>query len=271
MIAALQPKNGITWLLHICHQIRMQGREPDFEDQTEVIGWIEASKKMFGIDLATQQQPARPRIFITHLPYSLVPVGGRRIHCFRSQKDAVISAYLYYNSVLLLNDRVSLSVFAHIWLQQVEKCLNELTLWWEHRHDDNVLLLFFDDLKEDHAGCVHRIAKFMGVDCDEDVIARVVHTTSHAEMARHHSKFSSHKIATTIAKKIGEIPPPESEFTCRVRKSGGRSGDGHKLLPLEVQQHIDQLWQKIVTAKLGFINLQEMRETWKKEQPSSGL
>ena len=142
----------------------------------------------------------------------------------------------------------------------------DLVTWWEHRHDDNLLLLFFDDLKEDHAGCVCQIAKHMGVGCDEDVIARVVHTTSHAEMARHASKFSIRKIASKMQEVIGEELPPESEFVGRVRKDGGKSGQGKEKLPLEIQQKIDQLWQEIVTDKLGFKDLDEMRAAWKREQ-----
>ena len=34
-------KSGATWLTHICHQIRMQGSDPDFDDQTKVVSWIE--------------------------------------------------------------------------------------------------------------------------------------------------------------------------------------------------------------------------------------
>ena len=41
VIVATPPKNGTTWTLHICHQIRMQGQEPDFEDQNDIIGLIE--------------------------------------------------------------------------------------------------------------------------------------------------------------------------------------------------------------------------------------
>lgn len=141
-------------------------------------------------------------------------------------------------------------------------------MWWEHRNDKNVLLLFFDDLKEDHAGCVCRIAKFMGVDCDDDVVARIVHTTSHAEMVRHHSKFSSLRHTIMVAKKIGEEPPSESEFVGRVRKSGGKSGEGKEQLPIEVQQRIDEMWKGTVTAKLGFEDLEAMRESWKKERSS---
>ena len=151
-------------------------------------------------------------------------------------------------------------------LEKVELHLKDLLVWWEHRHDSDSLLLFFDNLKEDHEGCVRRIAKFMGVKCDEDVIARVVHTTTHTEMARHHSKFGVHRFATAVAEKLGESPPPEGESVSRVCRDGGKSGEGKQKLPVEAQQQIDQMWQEIVTAKLGFKDLNEMREAWKKEQ-----
>ena len=145
----------------------------------------------------------------------------------------------------------------------VAMVLNGLLVWWEHRHDDDVLFLFFDDLREDHAGCVRQIAKSTGIDCDEALLARVVHTTTHAEMVRHHSKFDAHNLAMMLAKKFGEEPP--TEFSGRVRKDGGKSGDGQKLPP-EVRQYIKEKWKEIVTAKLGFQNLKEMREAWHKEQ-----
>ena len=265
VIVAMPPKNGTTWMLHICHQIRMQGQEPDFKDQLDVVGWIEG-EKLLGIDVSTQNQPAKPRIFITHLRYSLVPVGGKRIHCFRDPKDSILSDYYFQDKLISLRGRVSLSVFAQFSLEQMlERRLNNLLVWWGHRHDDDVLLIFFDDLKEDHTGCVRRIAKFINVDCDEDAIARVVHTTSHAEMSRHESKFSVHRLARVVTEMLGETPPPEGAIVTRIRKDGGKSGEGKQKLPVEVQQRIDQMWQKIVTAKLGFRDLNEMRQAWKKE------
>ena len=85
---------------------------------------------------------------------------------------------------------------------------------------------FFDNLKEDHASSVRRIAKFMGVDCNEEV-AHVVHTTSHAEMSRHAIKFDTCKIVLKLSEKIGEEPTPEGEF------------EGKQKLPLEIQQCIE--------------------------------
>ena len=265
VIAAIPAKSGTTWMLHICHQIRMQGKEPDFDNQVEVVTWLEATKNLLDIDPADKPQPAKPRIFLTHLPYEFVPMGGRRLYCCRDQKDSLISAYYFLNSLLLLKGRIALPIFADIWMQAVEYRLKDLLIWWEHRHDNDLLLVFFDDLKEDHAGCVRRIAKHIGVDCDEDVIARVVHTTSHAEMSRLSSKFTNQKYQEIIAERVGETILPEDKVVSRVRKGGGKSGDGQQL-PLEIQQRIDQLWKDIVTAKLGFQDLNEMREAWKKEQ-----
>ena len=268
VIVVVPPKNGTTWLLHICHQIRMKGREPDFEDQLDIMGgWIEASPEVTGgMYNMTQEQPADPRIFASHLQYSLVPEGGKRIYCFRDPKDVVISAYHFTDSHFALKGRVALPLFAHAQPQQVEKTVNDLLIWWEHRNDKDLLLVFFDDLKEDHEGCVRRIAKHIGVECTEDEIARVVHTTTHAEMSRHASKFSeSRKVASSCSKEFGEELVSEEEFVGRVRKDGGKSGEG-KRLPPEVQQRIDQMWQTIVTSKLGFQNLKEMRDAYKKER-----
>lgn len=80
---------------------------------------------------------------------------------------------------------------------------------------------------------VCQIAKFIGVDCDEDTIARVVHTTTHVEMARHHKKFDSGIVSAEIAKKVGDTLLPENECVGRVRKNGGKSGDGQQL-PAEI-------------------------------------
>ena len=46
IIIAVPPKNGLTWMLHICHQIRMHGEEPDFEQQDDISSWIRGNIAM---------------------------------------------------------------------------------------------------------------------------------------------------------------------------------------------------------------------------------
>ena len=110
LIVAMPPKNGTTWMLHICHQIRMQGQEPDFEDQLDVVGWLEGERLLGIADISEQSQPVKPRIFITHLRYPLVPVGGRRIHCFRDPKDSILSDYYFQDNYAYFTPRKGIFV-----------------------------------------------------------------------------------------------------------------------------------------------------------------
>ena len=265
VICAVPAKCGTTWLTHICHQIRMQGAEPTFENQTEVVCWIEWSKVINGVDPDDIIQPVNPRIFVTNFPnYDNVPKSDRMIYLYRDQMDTLYSLYQMMDSLLMLKGRVFLSVFANAVIKsgEMQERLGDLVVWWERRHQKNVLFLFYDDLKEDHAGCVRRIANFLGVDCDDEVIARVVHTTRHTEMSKHSSKFESVTHFPDLAQQIGE---DSKLFIGRVRKDGGRSGDGQRLLSPELQESFKKLWREIVTAKLGFENLQKMRQAWIKE------
>ena len=109
-----------------------------------------------------------------------------------------------------------------------------------------------------------RIAKFIGVDCSDKVIARVVHTTTHAEMSKQSFKFFiSRSTAFKIAQLIGEETDlDDKKYVTRVRRDGGRSGDG-KLLPQHVRDSYYQMWKEIITSELGFHSLEEMREVWK--------
>ena len=269
VVCAVPYKSGTTWLMHICHQIRMQGAEPTFQDQTDVVCWIECNKMLKGVEPDAVIQPTEPRLFATHLSdYDIIPKANRIIYGFRDQMDALYSIYCMMDSLLILKGRIPLGLFADAFVESglVRKRIEQLLGWWKRRLQDDILLMFYDDLKEDHSGCVHRIAKFMGVNCTDEVIARVVKTTSHAEMSKHSSKFDARSLSLALAQQIGEEPDFGAEgHAVRVRKDGGRSGDG-KLLPQHIQEFYNQLWKEIITAELGFNNLKEMRNAWHKEQ-----
>ena len=261
---AVPPKSGTTWVSHICHQLRTNGAEPDFEDQDMVVIWMDKAVQWYGLDPNTTKQPAEPRLFKTHLPYPAIPAGGKMIYCFRDLKDVLVSMYHFMNTMYVVRGRIALPIFAQYSVEHgiIVKWLEDLLVWWGHRHDNNVLLLFFDDIKEDHAGCVRKIAKFIGIECSEELLKRVVHTTTHAEMARHSHKFAAPFVLAKHLKDFGERPP--AEIVGKVRRDGGRSGDGKKL-PVEVQRYLEEKWTEVVTAKLDFKTLKEMRDAWRKE------
>ncbi|KAL5506085.1 hypothetical protein EMCRGX_G007656 [Ephydatia muelleri] len=250
IIVSATPKSGTTWLVYICHQLRTGGAEPDFEEFDKVVTFLEVPLSVNGtpVDLEAVVHPAEPRIFYSHVSYESLPKGGKILHCVRDPKDVFYSLLTYLDTLLLLKGRVS--------------TLKDLLRWWEHRSDKDVLFVFFDDLKEDHALWVRRIAEFIGVSCNEQTLARVVWNTTHAEMAKHQSRFVDHSIIAECAKMFGDDPP--SEPIGRVRKDGGKLGEGEKL-PIEMQELIDTAWHDIITTKLGFRDYKEMREAWMRE------
>ena len=130
VICAVPHKNGTTWLSHICHQIRMQGAEPDFKEQTDVVCFLEASKKMFGVEPENFVQPAEPRLFLSHLPYFRVPKGGKVIYLFRDQKDALFSMYRMFDSIAALKGRVSLAIFSQAIIKsgRIEETIKDLLI-----------------------------------------------------------------------------------------------------------------------------------------------
>ena len=58
------------------------------------------------------------------------------------------------------------------WLEDVY--IGYTKAWWNYRHDDNVLLLHYSDLRKDFRKSVQRIADFVGVSLTADEFEEVV-------------------------------------------------------------------------------------------------
>ena len=67
----------------------MKGDTPDFDDQMDVIPWIDPHGPALAIpDDVDRPQCAKPRIFKSHAPYTAFTTGGlaeggKLIYCFR--------------------------------------------------------------------------------------------------------------------------------------------------------------------------------------------
>jgi hypothetical protein len=89
VVVAVPGKSGTTWLMHIAHQVRMKGATPDFDDQMDVIPWIDPHGPALAIpEDIDRPQCAKPRVFKSHAPYKAftkggLAEGGKLIYCFR--------------------------------------------------------------------------------------------------------------------------------------------------------------------------------------------
>lgn len=60
--------------------------------------------------------------------------------------------------------------------------LHHTKTWWEYRHLPNILFVHYNDLQRDLAGQIRRVADYLEMAVDDDVVARTVEATSFASM-----------------------------------------------------------------------------------------
>ncbi|MFP2927667.1 sulfotransferase domain-containing protein [Pyxidicoccus sp. 3LG] len=185
---ATYPKSGTTWMQMILVQLVSGGRgefghinqpSPFLDDliQKGRVGHLE-------------RLPS-PRLMKTHLPYEqLQPAKDSRvIWVTRDVRDALISCYYHHQMatrfVMDFNAYMGASVRGHTntdWFEYMRS-------WLPHRHDDNVLWVRYEDLRDDLEGQVRRIAAFCGIPLEEERLGDILHKSSFDYMKQHESKF----------------------------------------------------------------------------------
>jgi hypothetical protein len=93
VIIASYAKCGTTWLQQMVHSLRTGG-DLDFDDISRVVPWIETASDL-GLDLDGTQR-GEPRAFKSHLAFDQVPAGARYIVSVRDPRDALVSAYRFF-------------------------------------------------------------------------------------------------------------------------------------------------------------------------------
>lgn len=269
VVVDVPAKSGTTWLMQICHQLRMRGEEHVYDDQMEVMPWLEGGPALVLEDDVNKPQPASPRVFKSHMTWKelerkSLAKDTKVVYCFRDFKDKVYSAWRFMTPMVEYD--VPFWAFSTGFvLGDCDSALNDLCDFWQHRKDDNVCFFFFDDLKERHHECVVRVKAFMDIQGGPELVDKVVAQSTHAYMSRpdQATKFDDHQIVYTVDRNRGitrTVP-----LTGKVRKDGGASGSGKEKLADHIKEWIDWRWRCIVLPRTGFADLKAMRTAWAQE------
>ena len=244
----------------------------DFSEIMEVVPEVELAHDVH-LDLEAEQK-AFPRCFKTHYWYPRCPKGARYIWCVREPGAAAYSYFNMFQGWLLQPGEVSVEDFIRmIWLPQGEpqrvteyaSYFHHLTSWWPHRNDPNVLLVFYEDLKESYESTVRSIAEFMGI-TDEDHIQVALERGTFEFMKLHSDKFGLRLIQKHCNAQLGLS---ESSGTIKSKIRTGTSTEGLKMLSAGIRGEIQKKWESVVTPVTGCATYQELREAWKKEKESN--
>ncbi len=248
-------KCGTTWLQQIVHTLRTGG-DMDFDDISRVIPWFENAHAQ-GIDINSPQR-GTIQAFKSHLSWDAIPKGGKYIVSIREPKDALISLYRFFDGWQFEKDSVSMEEFSRAFYTEcklAESYWFHLASWWEQRNDENVLLLCFEDMKDDLPTAVKRIADFVGIALNDQLLELILENSSLDFMRANKNKFDE-KVTCEFNEKIGFIPLGGESSKVK----SGRVGDHKKGLPEEVSKEMDLAWEKEIDGKLGVSSYQAMRD-----------
>lgn len=278
VIVFAPPKCGTTWVTHICHQIRTRGREIGFEDQDDVIPWIErlGTQYLEGTyfnDRPNANHVAQPRIFKSHLSWDSRPTtegsSYKQIWVFRNCVDMMTSTSHFLPSLWGIKPALSEDEMCSFLLENgdVEEALLSLANVWARQKDEGILLLFYENITEDHRCTVETIAKFMNVSLSVKELDRIVEQTTKKGMLRHHGAFACRAQAKNAHRARG-IVLDESKLVGKVRRRRNdampwthvcNERDGNRSPESGIASAVQTAWQWNVAKKTGIPSYESMR------------
>ena len=238
-------KSGTTWTQQIVHTLRTGG-DMDFDDISRVVPWIEVSP-ILGLPLDGEQR-ANPRAFKSHLPWNLVPKGGRYINVVRDPGDVVVSLLRFQEGWFLEPGSVSLDEYVREEFLVQRNYYHHLVSWWPRRNDEDVLFMAYENMLADSELSIRRIAKFIEIELDDALLEQVKHYSSVEFMLAHKDRFDD-AMLRKLSEDMADLPEGSDSAKVRI----GKSGAGREISPA-VKQQMDEVWHEEVTEKLGFEN-----------------
>lgn len=249
-------KSGTTWVQQIVHGLRTRG-SMDFSEITEVIPWIEVAHDI-DIDLE-RPQPGEPRAYKSHLSWELIPKGARYIYVVRDPGDIAVSIYHFFSGWWFEPGTISLPELTRAWLLGAEgprRYWPHVLSWWQHRQDENVLFLCYEQMKKDLPRTVRRIADFIGIALDDELHDIVVRQSTIEFMREHERHFDDHLIKEKRNAACG-LPPGGAGSKVRT----GRSGDHERALPPDLIAELERVWQQEIGQRTGFPTYAAFRDS----------
>ncbi|KAL8176891.1 UNVERIFIED_CONTAM: Sulfotransferase 1C2 [Gekko kuhli] len=203
LLICTYPKAGTTWIQEIVDMLQ-QGGDPQkcarapTDQRMPFLDLFLPKPMTSGLEEA-EAMPS-PRTLKTHLPVQLVPPSFWEQNCkviymARNAKDNAVSYFHFHrmnqgmpepgNWDQFLEDFLVGKVMWGSWFDHVRD-------WWEAQNQHPILYLFYEDIKEDPAREIQKVAQFLGIELTEPVLKRIVqHTTFENMKANPMANYSS--------------------------------------------------------------------------------
>ncbi len=179
-------------------------------------------KGLTGAQLASME--SSPRLLKTHLSEHVLQKGisegqSRVIVVMRNPKDTVASFFHFHKNMPFLaypgtwNDYFEMYRKKELYYGDV---IEYNAGWWKHRHDDNFLFLWFEDMKRDLRSAVQQIAEHCHVTLTSEQLDRIAEHSEFKKMRTSHavkSAFEVYGVPVTDVLRKGEVGDWRNLFT----------------------------------------------------------
>lgn len=228
------PRSGTTWTEQMVHLLVNKGQQGE-QRLTDAVPWVETlPHRPNGMTKFLETMPQR-RLFTSHLPYSLMPHIGNTtakiVYVARNPKDVAISTYFHNQSKAgyegSWDEHFQLFLYEDVGFGPY---FDHVLPWWQaSQKDKNILFLKYEDMKHDHAGNIAKLASFLDIRADSQLIETVV-------------RLSSFQSMTSNETTNFDWIPQKADKPKHFRK--GDIGDWRNHFSAEQSQQMDDLFMK---------------------------
>lgn len=259
IVISVPPKSGTTWTMNIVHQL-LNGGTADFEDIYAEVPWIEflnypGQPFQEVLDRIEAMPVDLRRAFKTHSAPPVVPFiqGGlasavKYIVVFRNPEEALVSFRPFLDQQSdewrdlwqVPKGASSRPDFPSFYYEIVDaqgsqkRFFGFLAAWWPLRHERNVLMLHYSDMKRDHEGTIRKIADFLGEQPTAEQWKAIFEYTSFDWMKQHEDRFE--------VRTVCEVPVLKRGAMVRQGQIGKAKSDG---MTDEISRHLRQVGSRI--------------------------
>ena len=253
-------KSGTNWTMNIVHQL-LTGGDASFDSIYSVVPWPSFVERPGQppqeiLDRIEAMPASRRRAIKTHaappeMPFIKAGTGKdvKYLVVCRNPEEAVVSFKIFldqhtdafYDLWKVPRPAMTRPDFGAFYREVFDPrgmqgmLFGFVASWWPLRHEKNVRLMHFADMKRDQRGSIREIADFLGIAPSTAAWAKIDEYTSFDWMKRNEQKFDT--LPNTPVRVL------EPGGMMRKGKAGASSEDG---MTDEIAQHLRAVGSKIV-------------------------